>query len=120
GLAEETGGFSVRNTSLDKGVLRVADESRIFYLLGFYPSDGKKAEQWRKLRVEVKQKGLTVRARRGFTLRNAAVHPDTEDVHAKKPSETVVRALDSPRDLVDIPVRAMTYVQEPRPKDVTH
>jgi VWFA-related protein len=119
-LAEETGGFSVRNTSLETGAVRVADESRVFYLLGFYPSEGKKAEQWRKLRVEVKQKGLTVRARRGFSLRNSQLHPEKVDVHAKKASGTVVRALDSPRDLVDIPLRAMSYVQEPRPKEVTH
>ncbi len=119
-LAEETGGFSVRNTSLDKGAVRVADESRVFYLLGFYPTSDKKPEEWRKLKVELKQKGYTVRARRGFSLRNSQLHPEKPDMHKKKASETVVRALDSPRDLVDIPLRAMTYVQDPRPKDLTH
>jgi len=36
-LAEETGGFSVRHTNdLAAGFERIAQESRVFYLLGFY------------------------------------------------------------------------------------
>jgi VWFA-related protein len=66
-LAEETGGFSVRNTNdLAAAGERVAAESRTFYLLGIHPPAGKKADAWRKLRVTVRRDGLTTRARRGY------------------------------------------------------
>ena len=75
-LAVETGGFSVRNTNdLAAGFERIAQESRVFYLLGFYPPEGKSARKWRKLRVEVTRPGLTVRARRGYTLGRATAEP---------------------------------------------
>jgi VWFA-related protein len=58
-LADETGGFSVRNTNdFAAGAERIADESRVFYLLGFTPPEGKSARDWRKLQVEVKRPGL--------------------------------------------------------------
>jgi VWFA-related protein len=68
-LALDTGGFTVRNTNdIGVGAARIANESRAFYLIGFRPPADKKPGQWRKLRVEVKDKGLTVRARRGYTI----------------------------------------------------
>jgi VWFA-related protein len=65
-LAENTGGASIRNTNdLLGGLQRVADESSVYYLLGYQPEkspDGK----WHKLAVKVDRPGLTVRARRGY------------------------------------------------------
>lgn len=121
-LADETGGFSVRNTNdLGAGVERIADESRVFYLLGFYPPEGKSLREWRKLRVEVKRPGLLVRARRGYTLRAAAPPPQPARKGKKGKeaefSPALARALDSPHDAPGIPLRAMAYVFEPRPKD---
>ena len=108
-LADETGGFSVRNTNdFAAGAERIADESRVFYLLGFTPPEGKSARDWRKLRVEVKRPGLKIRARRGYRL--GAVSG------AAKP---MARILDSARDATGIPLRAMPYVFEPRPIDLT-
>jgi hypothetical protein len=72
-LAEDTGGIAVSNTNdLGAGALRVADESRTYYLLGYTPPEGKGPRDWRKLKVEVKRPGLKVRARKGYTLRAAA------------------------------------------------
>jgi VWFA-related protein len=125
GLADDTGGFTVRNTNdLSAGVWRIAAESRVFYLLGFYPPEGKAPRQWRKLRVEVKRPGLTVRARRGYTLRSemASAWPgeSSGDESASAASPTVLRALDSAHDETGIPLRAIAYVQEPRPGDLVH
>jgi VWFA-related protein len=65
-LAENTGGASIRNTNdLLGGLQRVADESSVYYLLGYQPEkspDGK----WHKLAVKVDRPGMTVRARRGY------------------------------------------------------
>ena len=73
GLAEDTGGFAVRNTNdLAAGAARVAEESRTYYLLGYSPPDGKGPRDWRKLKVEVHRPGLEVRARKGYALRTLA------------------------------------------------
>jgi VWFA-related protein len=116
-LADDTGGFSVRNTNdLGRGADRIAVESRAFYLLGFHPPSGKAPGEWRKLRVEVKRSGVKARARRGYSLRGAAGV-------AKAPKEertaslAVEGALDSAHDVDGIPMRAMAYVFEPRGKD---
>jgi hypothetical protein len=65
-LAENTGGASIRNTNdLLGGLQRVADESSVYYLLGYQPEkspDGK----WHKLEVKVARPGVRVRARRSY------------------------------------------------------
>jgi VWFA-related protein len=125
GLADDTGGFAVRNTNdLSAGAWRVAAESRVFYLLGFYPPEGKAPRQWRKLRVEVKRSGLTVRARKGYTLGTemATARPRKGNEPDPGPSgdPAVVRALDSAHQETGIPLRAIAYTEEPRPGDVVH
>jgi hypothetical protein len=98
-------------------------ESRVYYLLGFEASPGKRPGDWRKLKVKVRGEGLTVRARKGYTLRvappPAAPSHETAAEPARKLPETVERALDSVHDATDIPLRAITYVLEPRGKDTT-
>jgi VWFA-related protein len=123
-LADDTGGFSVVNTNdLAAGAERVGAESRIFYLLGFEAPAGKGPRAWRKLQVSVKREGLTVRARRGYTLRVEAAPGGAEGVGKGKSKEApslppaVQTALDSVHEAAGIPLRAMAYVFEPRPKD---
>jgi VWFA-related protein len=119
-LADATGGFSVHSNDIAAGMERIAKESRVYYLLGFYPPPGKSAREWRKLSVDVKKPGLTVRARRGYTLR-AEVEAARPGKKAKPgPDPAVARALDSAQDVAGIPLRAMAYVLEPRPKDTVH
>jgi VWFA-related protein len=123
GLADDTGGFTVRNTNdLSAGVWRIAAESRVFYLLGFYPPEGKTPRQWRNLRVEVKRPGLTVRARRGYTLRSemASLAPAAAGAQAPSADPVVARTLDSAHSAAGIPLRAIAYILEPRPGDVVH
>jgi VWFA-related protein len=74
-LADVTGGFSVRDNGIVKGLHRAAAESRVFYLLGFQPPGGKPVSAWRDLRVEVTRPGLEVRARKGYRLRASASRP---------------------------------------------
>jgi VWFA-related protein len=123
-LADETGGFSIRNTNdLAAGAERVAAESRVFYMLGFEAPKGKKPGEWRKLRVEVKREGLKVRSRRGYTVRAEAT-PPAKSVPTEEGTRTlppaVETALDNAHELDGIPLRAVTYVLEPRGKDTTH
>ena len=71
-LAEGTDGFAVVDTNdLASGVGRIADDVSAYYLLGYYSTHTDPDGQYRTIRVNVKQPGLEVRARRGY--RAAAV-----------------------------------------------
>jgi VWFA-related protein len=66
-VAEDTGGFSVRNSNdLAAGLGRIAEGARTYYLLGYAPSSPGKPGRFRRIRVSVKTPGLTVRARPGY------------------------------------------------------
>jgi VWFA-related protein len=109
-LALDTGGFTVRNTNdLAAGINRIANESRAFYLLGYSPSKTARDGKFRKIRVRLSgaRKGLKVRARRGY-------YAPSDDPSAKPRQPVgdpvVERALDSPFDVGDLPLRATAYV----------
>jgi hypothetical protein len=116
GLAEDTGGFAIRDTNdLAGRAVKVADESRVYYLLGFSPPDGKGPRDWRKLKVTVDRPGVTVRARKGYTLRSSvAIAQAGEPVGDKRPPD-VTRALLAPQERDDIPLRARAYAFGDRP-----
>ena len=121
-LADETGGFSFRNTNdLGAAAARVASESRAYYLLGFHPRSDKEAGDWRNLKVEVTRPDLTVRTRKGYSLRSVRGEPGREASvpGAGKPSAVMTAALDSAPPADGIPLRAMAFVFEPRAKKRT-
>ncbi len=112
-VAEDSGGFAVQNTNdLSAGLRRIADESRHYYLLGYIPRNAKRDGRFRRIEVKVNRPGVTVRARRGYY---AADDADARAVRVGLDPE-VQRALDAPRDLGDVPVRATALVfQEAKP-----
>jgi VWFA-related protein len=69
-IAGETGGFAVVNANdLHRGLVRIMNDQRGYYLIGYEPDAdtfGVSSRDYRNLRVKVKRKGLKVRARRGF------------------------------------------------------
>ena len=133
-LAEETGGLAIRDTNdIGGSAVRVGDESRVYYLLGYTPPPGKGPRDWRKLKVEVKRPGLTVRARKGYTLRTTAEILAADEARIASGAQRrgsskaapaiaepplpadMARALAGPHDAAAIPLRAMAYVFEERP-----
>jgi VWFA-related protein len=66
-VADATGGIPCVNTNdLEKCFAQAVDDSRAYYLLGYYlPADDQKPG-WRNLRIEVDAPGAHVRARKGF------------------------------------------------------
>jgi hypothetical protein len=123
GLAEDTGGFALRNSNdLAGGAMRAAAESRVYYLLGYAPAGGKSPLDWRRLKVEVRREGLHVRARRGYTLRTSADVVPAEPAPAAAgtarplamPAE-VARAMANAEVADAIPLRAMAYFLDDRP-----
>lgn len=105
-LAESSGGFSVRNRNdLAAGLRRIAQESRIYYLLGYRPA-GKADGKFRRIAVRVNRPGVQVRARRGYYAGGVrAANGVAEDA--------LKTALDSPYDTGTLPVRTAAYAFGP-------
>jgi VWFA-related protein len=113
-LALDTGGFTVRNTNdLSAGITRITNESRSFYLLGYSPTKTTRDGKFRKIQVRLTgaHKGLEVRARRGYYAPSDDASPSAK-ASAKAPvgDPVIERALDSPFDVGDLPLRATAYV----------
>jgi VWFA-related protein len=107
-LALDTGGFVVKNSNdLVGGIARVSSESRTYYLLGYNSSDVRRDGKFRKIKVELasKRPGLKVRARRGYYApSDAAPTPPSS-----RTDPAVARALDSPFEVAELPLRVAAY-----------
>ncbi|MEO6223906.1 MAG: VWA domain-containing protein [Vicinamibacterales bacterium] len=67
-LASSTDGIAVVNTNdLKAGLQRVTDQLKSYYLLGYYSTNRKFDGKARRISVRVKQPGIDVKARRGYT-----------------------------------------------------
>jgi VWFA-related protein len=110
-IAADTGGFSVKNTNdLGKGIQRIGDESRIYYLLGYNSTHTQRDGRFRKIKVELAgRKGLQLRYRKGYfasleggkSALDKRVGPGDPDIQA---------ALDSPYPQEEVPLRMTAYV----------
>ena len=107
-IAETSGGFAIRNTNdLGAGLARISRESRSYYLIGYVPQNDRADGRFRQIEVKVERPGVRVRARQGYYAVDARV------AAAANPGDLdpdVRRALDAPRDLADLPVRATALV----------
>jgi VWFA-related protein len=66
GLADNTGGITIRDTNnLSEGVGRVLDTMKTYYILAYAPPAHTKPG-FRRIKVDVRPRGLHVRARRGY------------------------------------------------------
>jgi hypothetical protein len=66
-IAENTGGRAYVNTNaIGDAVRRAMDDSRVTYVLGYYPSHGNWDGKFREIKVDVNRKGLEVRHRKGY------------------------------------------------------
>lgn len=67
-LASNTDGIAVVNTNdLRTGLQKVTDQLKSYYLLGYYSTNRKFDGKARRISVKVKQAGIDVKARRGYT-----------------------------------------------------
>jgi len=108
-LASDTGGFSVRNSNdLARGIARIADESRVYYLLGYTPTKTARDGKFRKIEVRVDRKGVKVRARRGYYA--TAAQENTRE--ADELPLQMQRALQAPLEVAGIGLRASASVFE--------
>ena len=105
-LAADTGGFTVKGTDLDLGLGLIGAESRVFYLLGYAPSELGKSGRFRKIKVSVRRPGVKVRARTGYYPGPAAVEDSPKDA----PPPAALQALDAVHDARELPLRMKAYV----------
>ena len=97
-MAADTGGTVLRGTNdLTPGLARISAESRSYYLLGYHPTSPVRDGQFRRIAVEVKRPGLTVRARKGYETTGPARG----------------RAAPAREGVRDVPLRLATYTLEP-------
>ena len=95
-LAENTDGLAVVNTNdLKAGLKRVSDALSAYYLLGYYSSNSAFDGRERRIRVRVKQPGVEVTARRGYTAPSEAERA----ARAAAASNPIVATGPSPVDL---------------------
>lgn len=110
-LAADSGGFTVRNTNdLSAGIKRIADETRLYYLVGYNPTNTARDGKFRKIQVKVPgQKGVQVRARKGYYAPS-----DVKTAATAKPGvdPAIQQALDSPYEVDEVPLRMTHYVGE--------
>ncbi len=67
GIAKDTNGRAILSMDdFDKGLGEIADGLASYYLLGYYSTNTKRDANFRKITVNVKRKGTTVRARPGY------------------------------------------------------
>ena len=110
-LADETGGFTVKNTNdLGGGFQRISDETRATTCVGYHPTNAARDGKFRKIGVKVAQKSVQVRARKGYWA--PAEGPAAARVKQKTVSADadIQAALDSPYEVDAIPLRMTAYV----------
>ncbi len=114
-VADDTGGFVVRDTNdLASGLRRMAEDSRAYYLLGYVSTNAARDGRYRKITVRLSPRagasrgGRRVRARRGYYGPTDAPPAHT----ATLAEEELGRVLDSPVDRSDVPVRLAAYTLE--------
>jgi hypothetical protein len=114
GIAEDSGGFVVRNANdLGKGIQRIANETQAYYLIGYNSTNPARDGKFRKIQVKLspaKRRGLEVRARRGYYAASDTGQPTPEEQRGVDP--VFQAALDSPWVQDGLALRMTDYVGE--------
>ncbi len=94
-LAKQTGGLLIKNTNdLNKGIERILDDQRGYYLIGYIPENASNGAESKghKVEVRVKRPGLEVRSRSNFYRAANEVSASAK----RAPRDRILDALGSP------------------------
>ena len=96
-LAEGTGGFAAINTNdLVTAFDRIRQENSTYYVLGYYPTNGRRDGNFRTIEVRTTRPGLRVTARKGYVAPRGNA-PAPPPIDAKEATSPALReALGSP------------------------
>jgi VWFA-related protein len=104
-LAGFTRGSYYRVSTTGAGIFeRIGRELSGYYLLSFEPTDADRTSRDRRIRVEVKRRGLTVRARSTFAL-----NEDAAPAVPLAPSDQIKQLLSAPLPTPGLPMRVASY-----------
>ena len=93
-LASRTGGRAFYNNNDIRGsIRRVVDDSRVTYVLAYYPKDVKWNGEFRKIKVRVDRRGVRLQYRRGYAAMPEEKSPAA--VGRAELAEAVVSPLDA-------------------------
>jgi VWFA-related protein len=119
-VADDTGGFVVRDTNdLAGGLRRVARDARAYYLLGYVSTNAARDGRYHKITVRLSPRAAAgrerwkVRARRGYNAPTEAGPGPTPS----RVEDELQRVLDSPVGRGDLPLRVAAYTLEDSPKE---
>jgi len=103
-LAEITGGFAhVNSNEFDDAFERIARDASTYYMLGFNSAYKSVDGKYVRLRVRVKQPGLTVRSRTGYVNANRNEYEDS--LRSRVSKEPIATALANPVSSAGHPLR---------------
>lgn len=115
-LADATGGFAlVRSNDFVGAFDRIIEENSSYYLLGYQPTNQAQDGKFRKIRIELRNPELSIRARTGYT----AAKPNDKP-RGKSPADmapALATALQSPLPVagLTIAVSAPVFRGKPQP-----
>ena len=111
-FAEATGGTAcVNSNDLEHCFARAVDDSRSYYMLGYYLPQDDQQTGWRKLKVKVDAPGAHVRAREGFYI--GPVVKDTPQTRQQQ----IAEALRSPVEYTGIRMNVRELPPDAQDKD---
>lgn len=111
-LAQVTGGTSIKNTNdLSKGIERILDDQKGYYLIGYQPDEATfdpAKRRFNRLTVKVTRPGLKVRYRSGFFgVSDSDIRPVP-----RTPREQIMAALTSPFSTGEITVKLVSLFSQ--------
>jgi VWFA-related protein len=101
--AQTRGSMATVNGAGEVAFDRLGHELSGYYLIGFEPTDVDRTGKERRIKVEVRARGLTVRARPTFVIR------DTAPEATLTPDQQLAEVLKSPLPVRGLPMRVASY-----------
>ena len=109
-LAENTDGIAVVDTNdLAGGLQRIIDDASAYYLLGYYSTNAKVDNKFRRIEVKVAGSGIKVKARRGYVASALPVAVETGTGGAATAEPTPVATALAELARLDRPSELFTY-----------
>lgn len=106
-IADMTGGRTVLNTNEpERAIPAILDESASYYLLGFTPGSSTRDDKPRSVAVRIRPRGLTVKARSEYSMRDAAPAGGTPEVRLARSASGVLPSDDVPFEASVVPMIA--------------
>jgi VWFA-related protein len=101
-IAQETAGATcLNNNDIHDCIVRAHNDSRTFYMLGFYVPSQDRTPGWHKIKVEVNAQFSELRYRQGYLINSPAQGKEQD----KAFQPTIKQAINTPFDFTSVPIQ---------------